>query len=69
MDLVINGNMNKKLLQKTSRLYLIYAVVILIVSAPIFYYLTEKLYLDDADEALLLNKIEFLQYSLPKLKL
>jgi len=66
--LVINGNMNKKLLQKTSRLYLIYAVVILIVSAPIFYYLTEKLYLDDADEALLLNKIEFLQYSLPKLK-
>ena len=66
--MVINGNMNKKLLQKTARLYLIYAVVILIVSAPIFYYLTEKLYLDDADEALLLNKIEFLQYSLPKLK-
>jgi signal transduction histidine kinase len=68
MDLVINGNMNKKLLQKTSRSYLIYAVVILIFSAPIFYYLTEKLYLDDADEALLLNKMEFLQYSLAKLK-
>jgi signal transduction histidine kinase len=68
MGLVINGKMNKKLLQKTSRLYLIYAVVILIVSAPIFYYLTEKLYLDDADEALLINKIKFLRYSAPKLK-
>lgn len=68
MVLVINGNMNKKLLQKTSRLYLIYAVFILIVSAPIFYFLTEKLYLDDADEALFLNKKEFLLYTVDKLK-
>lgn len=60
--------MNKKLLHKTSRTYLIFAVLILIISAPLFYFLTEKLYIDDADEALILRKNEFLQFSIAQLK-
>lgn len=64
----INGKMTKKLLQKTSRVYLLFALMLLIISAPIFYLLIQKLYLDDADEALLLRKEEFLKYSLPKIK-
>lgn len=60
--------MTKKLLHKTSRAYLIFAVLILIISAPLFYFLTEKLYIDDADEALILRKNEFLQFSISHLK-
>ncbi len=60
--------MTKKLLHKTSRAYLIFAVLILIISAPLFYFLTEKLYIDDADEALILRKNEFLQFSVSQLK-
>jgi signal transduction histidine kinase len=59
--------MTKNLLQKTARAYLIFAVLLLIVAAPLFYFLTEKLYIDDADEALMLRKNEFLQYSIKKL--
>lgn len=55
--------MTKKLLHKTSRAYLIFALLVLIVTAPLFYFLTEKLYIDDADEALILRKNEFLQFS------
>jgi signal transduction histidine kinase len=60
--------MTKKLLQKISRSYLIFAVLTLIVVAPIFYFASEKLYVEDADEALLLRKNEFLQFSLSELK-
>lgn len=60
--------MTKKLLHKTTRAYLIFAVLILIISAPLFYFLTEKLYIDDADEALILRKNEFLQHSISQLK-
>lgn len=60
--------MTKKLLHKTSRAYLIFAVLILIVSPPVFYFVSEKLYIDDADEALILRKNEFLQFSNAQLK-
>ncbi len=59
--------MNKKLLHKTSKAYLIYSVLILIISAPIFYYATERLYIQEADDTLLLHKKEFLKYSVTKL--
>ncbi|MEO7174779.1 MAG: HAMP domain-containing sensor histidine kinase [Saprospiraceae bacterium] len=57
--------MTKKLLQKTSITYLIFSVIVLCVSAPLFYFITERLYLDETDENLLLYKNEFLKYSLP----
>lgn len=60
--------MTKKLLDKTSRRYLIFSLLILIVSSPLFYFLTDKLYIDDADEALILRKNEFLTTALPNLK-
>lgn len=60
--------MNKKLLHKTSRAYLIYSVLILIISAPIFYYSTERLYIKEADDTLLLHKKEFLNYAASTLK-
>ncbi len=60
--------MNKKLLHKTSRAYLLYSVLILTISAPIFYYATERLYLKEADDTLLLHKREFLKYAPSTLK-
>lgn len=59
--------MTKKLLYISSKTYLIYAIATLAIAAPLFYFLTEKLYIDDADEALILRKNEFLKYSLPHL--
>ncbi len=60
--------MNKKLLYKTSRAYLVYSLLILLISAPIFYYATQRLYIKEADDTLLLHKKEFLQYSVATLK-
>ena len=59
--------MTKKLLHKTSRVYLLFSAVLLIVSAPLFYYITERLYIEETDETLVLHKNEFLKYSLPTL--
>lgn len=59
--------MTKKLLHKTSRAYLIFSVLVLSVSAPLFYYTTERLYMQETDETLLLHKNEFFKYSLPTL--
>ena len=55
--------MNKKLLNKTLKTYLIYFVLILIISAPLFYYATKRLYTKEADDTLLLHKKEFLKYT------
>ncbi|WP_366184556.1 HAMP domain-containing sensor histidine kinase [Flavobacterium ovatum] len=60
--------MSEKLLHKTSKAYLVFALLLLIVAAPLFYILIEKLYIDDADEALLLRKNEFIQYSAKNIK-
>jgi len=60
--------MTKRLLHKTSRAYLIFAVLILIISAPLFYFLTEKLFVDDADEALIIRKNDFLHFTVSQLK-
>ena len=59
--------MTKKLLYKTSRAYLLFSVILLIVSAPLFFYITERLYIEETDETLILHKNEFLKYSLPTL--
>lgn len=59
--------MTKKLLHKTSKVYLLFSVMLLIVSAPLFYYITESLYIEETDETLILHKNEFLKYSLPTL--
>ena len=60
--------MRKKLLNKTLRVYILFSVLILAISAPAFYFIIERLYIDDADEALILNKKEFIKYSIPAMK-
>lgn len=60
--------MSKKLLTKTLRVYLFFSVIVLFISAPLFYLLADKLFIDDADETLLLRKKEFAVYHQPFLK-
>lgn len=60
--------MTKKLLHKTLQAYLIFSVIVLLISAPLFYFMIEKLYIEDADEALFLRKNEFIQYTIPNVK-
>ncbi len=64
----INGKMTKKLLNTTLRVYLIFSLIVLVVSAPLFYFITEKLYLEDADETLYLRKKQFTDFTLSKMK-
>lgn len=59
--------MTKKLLHKTLRSYLIFSVLVLLISAPVFYYTTQQLYTEETDESLFLHKNEFLKYTLPGL--
>jgi signal transduction histidine kinase len=57
----------KKLLTKTLSYYTIFASLMLLLTSPVFYFLSEKLYIDDVDEAIHLRKIEFVQNNLPAL--
>ena len=59
--------MTKKLLYKTSKVYLIFSVILLTVSAPLFYYITARLYIEETDETLVLHKNEFLKLTVPTL--
>jgi signal transduction histidine kinase len=61
------AEMSKKLLDKTLRTYMLFSVIVMLISTPLFYFLADKLFIDDADEALLLRKEEFLTYNLPSL--
>lgn len=57
-----NGKLTKKLLQKSSKIFLLYALLLLVIAAPLFYIITEGMYIEDADEALMLRKAEFFAY-------
>ena len=59
--------MNMKLLHKTLRVYILFSLAVLVISAPLFYFLTEKLFIEDADETLFLHKKEFFTYNLPSM--
>lgn len=59
----------KKLLNQTLIYYLIFSSIVLILSGPCFYFLIEKLYLNDVDEAIILRRDEFVKKNLPTLKL
>jgi signal transduction histidine kinase len=59
--------MNRKLLHKTLSAYLLYSLLILLIAAPVFYYAIQKLYLQEADDTLLLHKKEFTGYAAPAL--
>ena len=61
-----NGKMTKKLLNKTTAHLLIFSVIILLIAAPAFYFISKKMYVDETDETLLLHVEEFKEYYLPK---
>lgn len=59
---VINGQMiKKKLLHKTTRSFLLFAVIILLISAPLFYYICQRLYVYETDEVLHFHKGAFVK--------
>lgn len=60
--------MDKKLLHKTQRVYLIYAIIIFIAVAPVFYFVLHKMYISNADESLSLRKFDFLKNNISSLK-
>ncbi len=68
MGLVTSGKMSSRLLTKTLRVNMLVSAIILLLTAPLFYWITNGLSVDDADEALLFAKINFSQYTQPTLK-
>ena len=53
--------MNKKLLNKTTNSFLAFAVIILLISAPVFYFICQFLYIYETDEVLLFHKGAFVK--------
>lgn len=62
------AGITKKLLYKTLRAYILFSILVMMIAAPLFYFITERLYIEDADEALVLQKMEFIHYALPEIK-
>lgn len=58
----------QKLLHKTLCIYLVFSITVLLVSAPVFYFVINELSLCDIDKSLLILKKEFEHYSLPNIK-
>lgn len=54
---------NKKLLLKTTNSFLVYAVMVLLIAAPVFYYICQWLYVYETDEVLLFHKGAFIKES------
>lgn len=56
-----NGKMSKKLLKKTTNTFLLFSIIILVLSAPLFYFISSWLYTYESDELLLFHKQDFLE--------
>lgn len=61
--------MSKKLLHKTTNHFLIFSVLSLVISAPLFYYITNYFYVEETDESLLIHKEDFIRHQLPSLRI
>lgn len=68
MEQATNGKMNKKLLQKTLKYYILFSIVVMILGIPLFFFVTQWLYLHETDEALVVKKEEFIKFYLPQIK-
>lgn len=53
----------KKLLNKTTNSFLTFAILILLIAAPLFYYISEQLYIYETDEVLHFHKGAFIKES------
>jgi len=54
---------NQKLLNKTTNSFLAYAIVILLIVAPLFYFISQQLYIYETDEVLHFHKGAFIKES------
>lgn len=55
----------KKLLNISSRYYLISSIIVLVLLLPVFYVVVDKLYLIDIEDTLLMRRDEFLKFHAP----
>jgi two-component system sensor histidine kinase ArlS len=62
------GIMTQKLLNKTLRVYILFSILVLVVTAPLFFFLTHYVQQEEADEMLMLRKHEFEKFNLSALK-
>ena len=67
-ELVINGTMNKRLLHTTLKYYVLFSLLVMLLAAPLFFYITQLLYLHETDETLLLQKEKFELLYVPQLQ-
>jgi two-component system sensor histidine kinase ArlS len=57
-----------KLLDKTLRIYLVLSLLVIIICAPLFYFVSNRLFIRSADETLQVRKKDFIENVLPILK-
>ncbi|MFV8376957.1 hypothetical protein ACNQGC_16740 [Flavobacterium sp. GSP11] len=60
--------MNKKLLHTTLKYYILFSLIVMLFAAPLFFFITQLLYLHETDEALILQKEEFELLYAPQLR-
>ena len=60
--------MTKNLLNKTLKFYMTFSVIVMLLGVPLFFFSTQWLYLHETDEALLVQKEEFVLFYAPKIK-
>jgi two-component system, OmpR family, sensor histidine kinase ArlS len=68
MALDTNGIMTKKLLQKNLQYYALFSMAVMLLGVPLFFFMTQLLYLHETDEALEVQKREFLKIHVPQLQ-
>jgi Na+/H+-dicarboxylate symporter len=60
--------MTKKLLNKTLRYYITFSLVVMLLGVPLFFFINQWLYIHEADEALQVQKEEFVKFFVPQIK-
>lgn len=60
--------MTKKLLNKTLRYYVTFSLFVMLLGVPLFFFISQWLYLHEADEALAVQKEEFVRFYAPQIK-
>jgi len=60
--------MTRKLLHKTLRYYITFSLVVMLLGVPLFFFISQWLYLHEADEALAVQKEEFVKFYVPQIK-
>src|SRR5882672_8611752 len=60
--------MSMKLLDKTLRIYVVLSLLVMAICAPLFYFVSNRLFIESADETLVVRKKDFMENVLPTLK-